>query len=311
MFFDTAAASVRGHELVLAVIGLVIAAWRWNRKTTLWAGGVWIIAALLAIPLTFVVGAHLRSFISPSRGGAGRENYLGDVSPLGAPFIAFALAIPLAPLVLILVARARRADIGDPISAVAIQLCVVAIAVKFITISSPVTPAPTPNPVAHPLVSPQTAQPRISTLTATEPRLIQAVAHRNIAAARWFVDNGAIDHDGVALHFASALANPDLIQVCLQAKAPVDARDALGRTPLIVVVSADPRDDNKDFEAQQRVSVNTLIEAGANVNSVDNAGHSALETARDRHLDAIAKRLTAAGAVAHPGGQPKFRPPNK
>ncbi|HYS52230.1 MAG TPA: ankyrin repeat domain-containing protein [Thermoanaerobaculia bacterium] len=309
-FFEAAAGWVRGYELIAAVVGLAIAAWGWNRTTMASLMRVWIVAALLAVPFSVWVGLHLRSFILPKGGGAGSENYLGDISPLATPFIAFALAIPLAAPFLILVTRIFKrgmVGIGDPISAMALSMCVVAVAANFSW--PPIKPKLEPHPAPPAPKSVHTTATESRGVSPSDPPFVQAIGRGDIVAARRLLSSGVLDSDGSGLLFASELAEPDFMRFCLLAKAPVDARDLVGRTPLILVVTANPR--GQGFAARQKSGVDVLIDAGANVNLADNAGHAALQEAQDRHLEDIAARLIAAGAIAQPGGQPKFRPPNK
>ena len=89
------------------------------------------------------------------------------------------------------------------------------------------------------------------------------------------------------INLRSASAAGDLTQatLLLDQGASVDARDTLGRTPLLLAV------------AQNRIAVVRLLLArGADPNAADNTGLTPLQQAKDKDLRDIAALLEQAGA---------------
>jgi ankyrin repeat protein len=95
------------------------------------------------------------------------------------------------------------------------------------------------------------------------------------------------DSRGRTALFAAVETAEATVRLLLGAGASVHLRDAGGRTPLLHAV---------EHAHGQAGLVAALIEAGAEIEARDAEGRSALDRARDRHDNAILKRLKAAGA---------------
>jgi hypothetical protein len=85
----------------------------------------------------------------------------------------------------------------------------------------------------------------------------------------------------------SAVAQGDVAQAALllDQGAVIDARDAAGRTPLMLAVTEDRLE-----------IVRLLLARGADPNAADNAGHTPLQQATKRNLQDVAELLEQAGA---------------
>jgi hypothetical protein len=130
-----------------------------------------------------------------------------------------------------------------------------------------------------------------NTKIGSKSALSVAIAHRDAATARLLIERGATDADGRALQIATTYTqDPEMIRIVLTAKPPVNVRGVLGMTPLLSILS-------EWFSEQKRTdAINMLIDAGADVNAVDDTNRSALDYARLSHDDDIVARLRAAGA---------------
>ena len=97
-------------------------------------------------------------------------------------------------------------------------------------------------------------------------------------------------YDGTALIAAAHLGHADVVKTLLRAGAPLDHVNNLGWTAVIESIVLG------DGGPRHTATLLALIEAGANVNLPDRAGHTPLALARGRSYDAMAKLLEQAGA---------------
>lgn len=134
-----------------------------------------------------------------------------------------------------------------------------------------------------------------------EPRVMPPWRGSGLASARWLlaraVELDARDERGwTALHWAAHELQAEGASLLIQAGAPIEARDALGRTPLLVALSSPERAPNT---ASLRELVDVLLAAGADADARDDRGWSALHyLAVSPRLDhrALARPLQRAGA---------------
>lgn len=108
--------------------------------------------------------------------------------------------------------------------------------------------------------------------------------------------NIAADDGTTALHLAAGNGKPACVQALLEHGAMVDARDALGRTPLyLLAYGGVARNREPDLQ-----SARLLIEHGANVNATDNLGRPILRTALNREIDTLLREHGARAEVTDP-----------
>ena len=166
------------------------------------------------------------------------------------------------------------------------------------------------------------------------PALLVAVSGRDAAIAAHLIEQGA-DVEAVgerqrarALHLAAELADIDLIEVLLTHGADVDARDADGRTPLIIAsewgatgaaarllehgAAVDSKDQLRQQTALHRAAENghvevvqKLLDHGAPVDAADQSGFTPFMLAAQSQSfsnvgsDALLRLLADQGANIH------------
>ena len=98
------------------------------------------------------------------------------------------------------------------------------------------------------------------------------------------------------LHSAAYHGELDWVQNCLAGGLSVHARDTVyDYTPLHWAA------DMGLVDGEREAVVDALIEAGSDVNAVDNSGQSVLTVAKQAGNQDIVERLLDAGAVDEPG----------
>ena len=119
-------------------------------------------------------------------------------------------------------------------------------------------------------------------------KLIAAAECGNVRMLLNCLDKGAHvnarDEDGcTALHYAADMKNPDLVKILLERGADVHAQNSERRTPL--------------FYSETAHSAALLIQAGANVDAIDNEGNAPIHTAAaTRGRAEVLQQLLAVGA---------------
>jgi hypothetical protein len=115
----------------------------------------------------------------------------------------------------------------------------------------------------------------------------RAAASGAARATSMNAQRAAVDTDPAPTALRSAAASGDTAQTALllDQGAALDARDELGRTPLMLAVM------------QNRPDVaRLLLDRGADPNLTDNSGHTPLQQAKQAHLSEMAAMLERAGA---------------
>jgi hypothetical protein len=115
----------------------------------------------------------------------------------------------------------------------------------------------------------------------------RAAASSAARATSMNAQRAAVDTDPVPTALRSAAASGDTAQIALllDQGAALDARDELGRTPLMLAVM------------QNRPDVaRLLLDRGADPNVADNSGHTPLQQAKQAHQGEMAAMLERAGA---------------
>lgn len=97
-------------------------------------------------------------------------------------------------------------------------------------------------------------------------------------------------YDGTALIAAAHLGHVDVVRTLIRAGAPLDHVNNLGWTALIESIVLG------DGGVRHTETLRVLLEAGADVNRGDRAGHSPLALARRRGYETMARLLQQAGA---------------
>jgi hypothetical protein len=155
-------------------------------------------------------------------------------------------------------------------------------------------PAPAPNAPPNAAqnyapatnsVSPLAVAPAAQAARARPSDLLSA--HAIESAALPVIGGVAADAAATPATLESAVAQGDVAQTAslLDRGAIIDARDAAGRTPLMLAVTEDRAE-----------IVRLLLARGANPNAVDNAGNTPLQQATKRNLQDVAALLQQAGA---------------
>lgn len=127
--------------------------------------------------------------------------------------------------------------------------------------------------------------------------LMQAAMYGDAALLGYLLDHGAevnATNDDGATALMRAAGDYDKVNVLLERGAKVDAKSALGRTPVLIAAN---------FPGNTR-TVKLLIERGANVKDQDPFGDTCLTAAAKRGDVEMVKALVAAGADLFAGGRP-------
>ncbi len=96
------------------------------------------------------------------------------------------------------------------------------------------------------------------------------------------------------LHCAAMRFRENAIELLLAHAAETGARNKTGATPLITLVTA--RHGDRDVDPAVAAVARLLLDAGADVNASDHAGHTALYYARENGWSQTVEALRAAGA---------------
>ena len=97
-------------------------------------------------------------------------------------------------------------------------------------------------------------------------------------------------YDGTALIAAAHLGHDEVVRVLIRAEAPLDHVNNLGWTAVIESIVLG------DGGPRHRMTLQALIDAGANVNIADRSGATPLALARSRGYQPMVEMLTKAGA---------------
>jgi Ankyrin repeats (3 copies) len=122
-------------------------------------------------------------------------------------------------------------------------------------------------------------------IAAEHPGRISSFAARSAAPASTAGARSKESAPAVSLGAAAASGDSSAVERLLDQGATLDARDDLGRTPLMLATL------NGQIE-----TVRLLLSRGANPNIADNEGRTALQQAQTAHLDEISRLLRGAGA---------------
>ena len=101
------------------------------------------------------------------------------------------------------------------------------------------------------------------------------------------------------LHYAVERNHEDVVQLLLDACAPVDADNANGTTPLMLAAGAGTDTSRPRSLAERAIAVHTvrfLVEHGANVNAAGQFGWTALHAAAYQGLNDVIEYLASKGA---------------
>jgi len=131
-------------------------------------------------------------------------------------------------------------------------------------------------------------------------RLAKGVVKQDLGEIKRLLDKGAnpntIDEKGWrVLSQAANLPSTDVVQLLLTAGANVNATDKDGTTPLMHAACADRR-FKETVEAYRLRNLNVLLQNGADVNTKNNRGLSALHYAARLGVPSVNKLLLEAGA---------------
>ena len=97
-------------------------------------------------------------------------------------------------------------------------------------------------------------------------------------------------YDGTALIAAAHLGHVEVVQVLIDAGAPLDHINNLRWTALIESIVLG------DGGSRHTATLKSLVDAGANVNLADGSGHSPLQLAKRNNYAEMVEILSAAGA---------------
>lgn len=124
-------------------------------------------------------------------------------------------------------------------------------------------------------------------------RLVEAILRRDAEAIDRAPDDGADVNAAVhgmrPIHLAAMIGSQGALAALLRRGASVDARDRLGRTA-IYWPAIGTSDDSTSI-------ITRLLDAGANVNTIDNNGYTPLDLAEGAGHDKAIKLLKERGAI--------------